>query len=102
MLSGAQGFDFDYAGVIIGPDLDPRWVPVRSADKHRDQYSAPGFDTPTACWPLAPCAVSSSTPQSLPSMTYWKTSAYPSQRADRTSRNATARALKGPVVTITA
>lgn len=32
----AQGFEYDYAGVIIGPDLvlrDDAWVMVRSANK---------------------------------------------------------------------
>ena len=35
----AQGFEYDYAGVIIGPDLvwrDDRWVAVRSANKDPD------------------------------------------------------------------
>lgn len=35
----AQGFEYDYAGVIIGPDLvwrDGRWVTVRSANKDPD------------------------------------------------------------------
>lgn len=35
----AQGFEYDYAGVIIGPDLvvrDGRWVSVRSANKDPD------------------------------------------------------------------
>ena len=35
----AQGFEYDYAGVIIGPDLvwrDGRWVLVRSANKDPD------------------------------------------------------------------
>ena len=35
----AQGFEYDYAGVIIGPDLvwrDDRWVSVRSANKDPD------------------------------------------------------------------
>lgn len=32
----AQGFEYDYAGVILGPDLvwrEDRWVPVRAANK---------------------------------------------------------------------
>jgi DUF2075 family protein len=35
----AQGFEYDYAGVIIGPDLvwrDSAWVMVRSANKDPD------------------------------------------------------------------
>ena len=35
----AQGFEYDYAGVIIGPDLawrEDRWVTVRSANKDPD------------------------------------------------------------------
>src|SRR5665647_1728936 len=35
----AQGFEYDYAGVIIGPDLvwrDDGWVMVRSANKDPD------------------------------------------------------------------
>lgn len=35
----AQGFEYDYAGVIIGPDLvwrDDRWVSVRRANKDPD------------------------------------------------------------------
>ncbi|HMM96300.1 DUF2075 domain-containing protein [Phycicoccus sp.] len=35
----AQGFEYDYAGVIIGPDLvwrDDRWVSVRSANRDPD------------------------------------------------------------------
>ena len=35
----AQGFEYDYAGVIIGPDLvwrDDAWVAVRSANKDPD------------------------------------------------------------------
>ena len=35
----AQGFEYDYAGVILGPDLvwrDDRWVTVRDANKDPD------------------------------------------------------------------
>ena len=35
----AQGFEYDYAGVIIGPDLvirDGRWVSVRPANRDPD------------------------------------------------------------------
>lgn len=35
----AQGFEYDYAGVIFGPDLvwrDGRWVAVRAANKDPD------------------------------------------------------------------
>jgi DUF2075 family protein len=35
----AQGFEYDYAGVILGPDLvwrDGRWVAVRAANKDPD------------------------------------------------------------------
>lgn len=38
-LYTAQGFEYDYAGVILGPDLvwrDDRWVAVRSANKDPD------------------------------------------------------------------
>ncbi len=48
----AQGFEYDYAGVIIGPDLvwrDDRWVAVRGANRdpdfrNRDKVSAGDFD----------------------------------------------------------
>jgi hypothetical protein len=35
----AQGFEYDYAGVIVGPDLvwrDDRWVSVRAANRDPD------------------------------------------------------------------
>ena len=35
----AQGFEYDYAGVILGPDLvwrDDRWVALRGANKDPD------------------------------------------------------------------
>jgi len=48
----AQGFEYDYAGVIIGPDLvwrEGRWLPVRSANRdpdfrNRTTVSDPDFD----------------------------------------------------------
>ena len=43
----AQGFEYDYAGVIIGPDLvwrDDAWVMVRSANKDPDFRNAKKVD----------------------------------------------------------
>ncbi|WP_425544333.1 DNA/RNA helicase domain-containing protein [Acrocarpospora macrocephala] len=47
-MYSAQGFEFDYAGVIIGRDLTwtpTGWATVRQANLDPDQRSAPSFDT---------------------------------------------------------
>ena len=47
----AQGFEYDYAGVILGPDLvwrDGRWVSVREANRDPDFKNRTRARTPTS------------------------------------------------------
>ncbi|GII67111.1 ATP-binding protein [Sphaerisporangium krabiense] len=62
-IYSAQGFEFDYAGVIIGPDLTwtpSGWVTVRQANKDRTntapETSMHWFAIRIGSWPRAECA----------------------------------------------
>ncbi|WP_218040898.1 DNA/RNA helicase domain-containing protein [Acrocarpospora macrocephala] len=69
----AQGFEYDYAGVIFGDDLiwtGQDWQANRRANKDKEVHGAPRFGnwsaTPTGSWPPEACPARSSIPPTPP------------------------------------
>ncbi|WP_435889223.1 DNA/RNA helicase domain-containing protein [Streptosporangium canum] len=85
----AQGFEYDYAGVIFGKDLtwtEQGWRSDRRANEDAAVNGAPAstswFATPTGSWPPAACAAPSCTPKTSPPTACSPDSACPSYRSN--------------------